>query len=141
MSSAFASFLIILSFPVTLAAQSDQDFRILHEYKSSTNQAFLIVREEPHRLGQPYQLELRVRCGDSTASDPLKLPIHDSFSACDIDPSSVKVNTSQTALALKTKMADVETYNDQVAQGIKSPILQCLNSTSVLKFSLQNICP
>ena len=54
-----------------------------------------------------------------------ELPIHDSLSVCDVDPESLKMNRKKTAVAMKTKMADMKTYYDQVEKGDRLAQVQC----------------
>lgn len=133
------SFLLLMTFPTDLRAQDSQEYRVLKYMKKGSAHIYLMVREEHHRLGQPFQVELRVSC-TGAVSNPLLLDIHDSLSVCDLDPNSSKINRTETALAIKTKMADLEAYNDQIASGQIHPHLSCLIDTEIKKFSLNGLC-
>ena len=121
---------------------TSEDFRILKKIRLSDARVWLIVREQGHLLGQPFHVELRVQCEnlESESTTPMDLPIKDSFSVCDLDPSSVRVNSNNTALALKTKMADTNDYNKQVAAGVIDPKPKCDPATVIKMFSLRNLC-
>ena len=141
------AFLICFGLPaVAKADQHDHEHDKIKEYrvleqvnKYEEGYAFVMVREGGHLLGQPYQVELRVECS-GILSDPLKVKVKDSFSVCDLDPDSIKVNSDGTAIAVKAKMADVNYYDDQIAQGVSSPEMRCLEKTTIKKFSLRKLC-
>ena len=136
-------FMTFLFFPGAIAQANDHEnieYRILHEYEiSESESAYLVATENGHLLGQPFQVELRVRCGEAKGNIK-DLPVKDSFSVCDLNPSSVKINNQKTALALQTKAADLNAYYDQVGEGVKSPEVSCESKTTVKKFSLRDLC-
>jgi hypothetical protein len=110
-------------------------------WQESVNGALVtvVVHEGGHVLGQPFQVELRVQCAGTEA--PLhEQPVQDSFSACDLDPSSLKVNRQKTALAMKAKAADLNHYYDQIAAGKQEPELRCQPQTQISKLSLNRLC-
>lgn len=122
------------------AHETDSKLRQLGEYASpSGHKVYLVAREDGHLLGQPYQLELRADCGGDGGSVK-SLPIQDSFSVCDMDPDSIKMNIKKTAIAMKVKLADIGSYDQKIAQGQASPEVSCLAATTIKKFSLKNLC-
>lgn len=139
------SFLILL-YPDSSHAHEEgfelkakHDYRVVYQTQIDGALAQVLVHEGGHLVGQPFQVELRVQCpGDS--SDIVSLPVKDSFSVCDLDPESVKMNKQKTALALKVKQADLTTYYDQISEGKQEPELKCAKKTSIKKFSLSNLC-
>lgn len=146
MNSKILSFLICLYLPAGVAhAHGDETehsgkYRVLKEMQAPDGKGVtLMVREGGHLLGQRFQVELRAQC-EKTTKDPIQWEVQDSFSVCDLSPDSAKVNSKKTAVALKTKMADIKFYDDQVAQGIKHPEERCQEQTTVKKFSLKTIC-
>ncbi len=145
MKHLFLSLSILLSTPVAFAHgdssdQSESDYRVLKTIEAGQGKAFIVAREDGHLLGQPYQVELRLNC-DASDQDVMNLPIKDSFSVCDMKPESLKINKSQTAIAMKTKMADLDSYYAQVEQGIAHPEVSCQEKTTIKKISLKNLCP
>ncbi len=64
----------------------------------------------------------------------------DSFSVCDIKPESVMMNVDQTAIAMKTKLVDMDDYNNQMASGTVDVKPNCAKATRVKIFSLENLC-
>jgi hypothetical protein len=138
--------IICLFFLTPMVAAHERDssseaYRVLHRARlEQGGEAVLLVREAGHLLGQPFQVELRVQCQPSTEA-PIHWPVSDSFSVCDLSPESVKVNRSHTALALKTKMADHDSYDQQIELGISQPRVTCQKATTVKKFSLRDLCP
>ena len=149
MNKNLIAFLLCFYLPSALAEASDEhkpsdhsdDFRVLQELGAiSGGKAVLMVKEGGHLLGQPYQVEVRGNCsGGSTSQD--KWPVKDSFSVCDLSPESVKLNTQKTAVALKTKMAEVSYFDQQIEEGMQHPQMRCLEKTTIKKFSLKNLCP
>jgi hypothetical protein len=108
---------------------------------SVNGQSYVItVREHSHVLGQKFQVELRYSCDQSLSDTAESLPVQDSFSVCDLSPGSVTLGSSATALAVKTKAADLEGYYEQIAKGDQNPILICQAQTEVKKFSLKTLC-
>ena len=99
----------------------------------------LIVREDGHLLGQPYQVELRANCA-SASSNPMKWPVQDSFSVCDLNPESARVNSQRTGVAIKTKLADHGNFEKQIELGVQSPQATCEEKTTIKKFSLRGLC-
>ncbi len=139
--------IIVLSFEWALAhdheAQEDisLEYRVLKEVSlSETQKVYLVAREDGHLLGQPYQIEVRVRC-DGEKLDIIELPVKDSFSVCDMQPESVKINKAKTAMAMKVKVVDLKHYEDQLEAGQKSPDVRCHKKTEIKKFSLKKLCP
>jgi len=143
MSKLFFLFLLIVYLPSAAADSHDsasKEFRVLKTIElEGEAQAFIVVREEGHLLGQPYQVELRMRC-DSKDKEIMDLPIHDSYSVCDLSTTSLKINNQNSAIAMKVKNADLSHYNDQLDRGIASPEVLCQKETLIKKFSLRNIC-
>ncbi len=126
--------------PSALAKANDQDFRVLKEMAlPREGKAVVLVREDGHLLGQPFQVELRVNC-QTDQNNYLDWPVHDSFSVCDLDPESLKINSKKSAIALKTKMADHANFEQQLNLGLSSPQVKCEESTTVKKFSLNQLC-
>ncbi|MCB0377460.1 MAG: hypothetical protein KDD33_03120 [Bdellovibrionales bacterium] len=120
-------------------ADTSGELRILKEIKLAKGKAFLVVRKDEHLLGRPFQVEVRAQCpGD--ASQVEDLAIKDSYSVCDLEPDSVKLNKKRSALALKTKEANVAAYEDQIAKGNMSAGVDCMRTTKILKFSLTDLC-
>jgi hypothetical protein len=116
------------------------EFRVLKEFNVQGGKAIILTHEGGHLMGQPFQVELRAQCDGAASTELVDLPVKDSFSVCDLDPESLKINSRQTALAIKTKVADLKTYYDQVSDGIKEPELKCATKTQIKKFSLNNLC-
>jgi len=119
--------------------KAKHDYRVVYQTLLEGAVAKVLVHEGGHVVGQPFQVELRVQCPGRSA-DIVSLPVKDSFSACDIDPSTVKMNNQKTALAMKVKLADLKTYYDQISNGQKEPELKCSEKTVIKKFSLRNLC-
>ena len=120
-------------------AHDNEEFRILQEFsKGGEYQAWLLVREDGHVLGQPYQVEMRVNCS-KVKVQPLEAKVKDSFSVCDLDPDSLKQNRQGSAVALKTKMANIGDYYEKLGRGPASTVL-CQEKTTIKKFSLKNLC-
>lgn len=136
--------LVVLHFPVTLLGAEDnepvgEEFRVLLETQVKGNSVAVLVREGGHLLGQPYQIELRAQC-NKNVSDKNQWSIVDSFSVCDLSPESLKINTQKSAIAMKTKMADLLDFDRQIEQGHRHPIAQCSKESSIKKFSLRKVC-
>ena len=138
MNKSLLSFLFLIYFPT--AAASDGDYRVLKSISVDHYSAELIVKEGGHLIGQPYQVELRVNCHDSNESDSTSWDIKDSFSVCDLDPESSIINNQNTAVAIKTKMADMKSYNDAISNGELHPEMKCQKKTQIKKISLRNLC-
>ena len=134
------AFLVLFYIPQAQAHESNKsNFRTIKELTNDGTEVAVIVREDGHLLGQPYQVELRVNC--SKSKDALDLwPIQDSFSVCDLDPNSVKLNRQRDVIALKTKLSDFRNFNDQIELGISSPKAQCSKQTTIKKFQLKRLC-
>ena len=118
------------------------NIRVLHSGTSQNGyHYFITAREASHVLGQKFQVELRYSCDNSKHThEALEAPVQDSFSVCDLDPNSIKLNLQKSAMALKVKAAVLYSYYDQVGQGLESPILYCETKTQVRSFSLKQIC-
>ncbi len=141
MSRRLIIFFLCFYLPSALAEASDQEYRVLKNLQDETGDAAaVVVREAGHLHGQPYQVELRVRC-NNVSENPLQWSVRDSFSVCDLSPDSVKVNTQGSAVALKTKMADHANFEKQLELGISQPQIGCQSQTTIKKFSLRNLCP
>ena len=127
---------IIFFFPEAFAHEEhneSSEYRTLKEIQlKDGGQVYILAREDGHLLGQPYQVELRVRC-HSQKEETIKLPIKDSFSVCDMSPESLKVNTKKTAVAMKVKMADINSYYEKVERGVASPEVDCAKPTTIKK--------
>lgn len=119
--------------------KAKHDYRVVYQTQIEGAQAKVLVHEGGHVVGQPFQVELRAQCPGQSA-DIVSLPVKDSFSVCDVDPSSIKMNKQKTALAMKVKQADLKTYYDQISDGKKEPELKCSEKTFIKKFSLRNLC-
>jgi hypothetical protein len=136
------TFIFLFLFPEVFAYgefDSKNEFRVLFQTQISQAQIYLIAREEGHLLGQPYQIELRVNCnGDK--KEIMELKVKDSFSVCDMQPESVKINNKKTALAMKVKVANINDYYQDIEKGIKSPQVKCGLKTKIKKFSLLKLC-
>jgi hypothetical protein len=134
---------LLIAFPVSGHEHKDGDIhevRVLkHLFLKDGKKAVVLVREGGHILGQPFQVEIRANC-QTQETDYQKWPVQDSFSVCDLSPESVKVNQAQTAVALKTKRADTQKYDDQLSRGVSSPDLVCHEKTQIKKFSLKTLC-
>ncbi|MEO0335762.1 MAG: hypothetical protein AAF202_05185 [Pseudomonadota bacterium] len=122
------------------ANAENKNVRVLRAGEVNGYRYLLTAEEHSHVLGQKFQVQLRYSCSTQASDQPENLPVQDSFSVCDLSPSSVKVNKSKTAIGIKTKAADREHYYEQVSQGITSPKLYCKSETEVRKFSLKRIC-
>ena len=131
--------------------QDDQKYRVLKEFAHSNASVWLVVREAGHVMGQPFQVELRVQCQSSSEeaskgevpnndANVMGFPVMDSFSVCDIKPDSVIINESQTAVAMMTKLVDMDDYNNQIASGDVDVKPRCAEATTVRTFSLDNLC-
>lgn len=135
--------ILIFFFPQAFAHDSSQknvDYRVLKELElQGASKAYIIAREDGHLLGQPFQVELRVQCHQEKV-DVLKLKISDSFSVCDLSPESLKLNKAKTVIAMKAKMADLNTYYQDLEKGKASPEVKCGKATKIKKFSLKNLC-
>lgn len=118
---------------------SSQEVRVLKEVNLKKGKAYVVARKAGHLIGRPFQVEVRLDC-EGSGQDVQSLKVQDSYSVCDLDPESLKINQAQTAIALKTKDADIETYNDRIAQGETNVDALCAKETKVLKFSLRNLC-
>ncbi len=142
MSRHLVIFFLCFYLPSALAEAHDQEeYRVLKSLQgASGEEAAVVVREAGHLHGQPYQVELRVRCGDAS-ENPLQWSVRDSFSVCDLSPESVKTNTQGSAVALKAKMADHANFEKQLELGISQPQIDCQQQTTIKKFSLRRLCP
>lgn len=140
MNSKIAAFLICLYVPHALADNhQDSNYRILRSFQKGKIEAVIIVREDGHLLGQPYQVELRANC-NKTKTIEGQWPIQDSFSVCDLDPKSLKMNKDQSVMALKTKLSDLTNFNEQIELGISAPSVSCSKNTTIKKFNLSDLC-
>ncbi|MCJ8277301.1 MAG: hypothetical protein HRT44_08235 [Bdellovibrionales bacterium] len=118
----------------------NEEIRILQELNlAGGSTAYVVARQQGHILGQNYQVELRLNCSPEK-KDIHDLPVHDSLSVCDVDPDSLKLNRKKTAVAMKSKMADMKTYYDQIEKGDRLAQVQCAKKTEVIKFSLSKLC-
>lgn len=129
----------LLAFLLSSSATANESFRVLKEFDVEGGKAILTVSERAHVLGQPFHLELRVNCSNADVEIE-NLPVHDSFSVCDMQPESIKVNTLGTAIAMKTKMANVDKYYDLVGEGRVPASVPCKAKTEVMKFTLKGVC-
>ena len=50
---------------------------------------------------------------DESQTDVLTFPVNDSFSVCALSPESLVINSSETAIAMKTKLVDMNDYSSQ----------------------------
>jgi len=136
-------FFLISYFPKAAAHDSEvlmQEHRVLKVIQVNQKvKAYVVVREDGHLLGQPYQVELRVRC-EQNKDEILQLPIKNSFSVCDLSPQSLKLNQKRNAVAMKVKMADLNNYYHQLEAGLISPQINCAIPTQIKKFSLNALC-
>ena len=120
-----------------------ETLRVLYQGIHNGTKFYVTAREDSHVLGQKFQVELRYQCQPQVQQDPTdvtKIPVQDSFSVCDLAPDSVTINTSRTAVALKTKMANREHYYEQISDGQANPQLLCEARTEIKTFSLTKIC-
>ncbi len=135
---------ILLSSSGALAhdhSSNPTDYRVLKTIEAGgQGKAYIVARDEGHLVGQPFQVELRLNC-EGDEKNILDLPIQDSFSVCDMKPESLKINRAQTAVAMKTKMADLDSFYAQVEKGEKHPQVMCQQKTTIKKLSLKNLCP
>ena len=138
-------FIVTLFFSQSVLAEHDHEFqkgdkyRVLKEISLPENhRAVIMVHEGGHILGQPFQVELRVACQGQDKIE--NFVVRDSFSTCDLSPDSIRINNQKTAMALKVKNADITFYNQQISNGIPSPVLRCARATQVKKFSLRDLC-
>jgi hypothetical protein len=100
---------------------------------------YLTVRDQGHVLGQPFIVETRVSC-QGPVTEVSKLPVHDSYSVCDMQPESIKLNKQRTAVAMKSKSADINSYYSDIEKGVQRTEVRCRPKTEILKFTLQNLC-
>lgn len=139
--------ILMLLLPDTLyshdeVSKASEEYRQLYQYENQKNQkVVLLAREDGHLIGQPFQIELRVLCKTESAKEPNTWLIRDSFSVCDMDPQSIRMNKQQTAFAMKVKEVDLEDYNRQLEAGENHPEPRCHIKTQIKKFSLKNLCP
>lgn len=141
----FFIFLSLLLTPEAFAHEEGEkkteEIRILKTIDiNDKSKAYIVAREDGHILGQPYQVEMRLNC-EGKEMEVKDLPVQDSLSVCDIDPESLKVNNQKTAVAMKTKLADMNSYYDEVEKGNTLATVKCLKKTKILKFTLKNLCP
>jgi len=133
---------IALILCLTFSAVANPTFRILKEVQISDGKAFLTVSERIHVLGQPFHIEVRAQCRGQLGSAVETLPVIDSMTVCDLDPNSVKINSESTAVAVKTKMANIEAHYAQFEAGREPDPrrIPCESQTEIVTFSLQNLC-
>lgn len=132
---------VLLLIPGALAETQNDLTRVLLKGKSIDGVSYAVTaREKAHVLGQKFQVELRYDCSNNSQLSPEVLPVQDSFSVCDLSPQSLRENLSRTAIAVKTKRADINSYYDQLERKVQQPNLSCHKTTEIKKFSLQGLC-
>lgn len=138
----FFAFLFCLLSPEVFAHEDSgslDEVRVLKTIDlNGKGKAHVVAREAGHILGQPYQIELRLNCKNSEG-EVASLPVHDSMSVCDVDPESLKLNKNQSAIAMKTKVADMDRYYKEMEEDPNAKVY-CADKTKVIKFSLENLC-
>jgi hypothetical protein len=123
-----------------IVTKEDHQVRLLKTVKLKENQyVYVTARDNGHVLGQKIIVQTRVSC-NGKATDFSSLPILDSQSVCNMKPESITMNKAQTALAMYSKSANIEKYNDEIAGGKQPSKISCNEETEMLKFSLKNIC-
>ena len=136
------AFLLFWIAPEVFAHEDEnipEEVRVLQTVDlKDSSKAYIVAREAGHILGQPFQVELRLNCKGEEKEVSL-LPVHDSMSVCDIDPNSLKLNKNQTAIAMKTKMADMNRYYKDMEEDPTAKV-HCAEATKVIKFSLEKLC-
>lgn len=119
---------------------SSEDIRILKEINLvQGGKVYVTARQAGHILGQQFQVEVRVSCLGEVER-PGELEVSDSFSVCDMDPDSLVVNRSGTAVAMKTKMAKVFSETELLSGENRNFYESCASKTEIKKFSLRNLC-
>lgn len=146
MKSSLLAVLFVLSCITTHAHEADKvnpeefNLRLLKtiELEGGTV-VYITARDQGHVLGQPFVIETRVSC-KGRDEDLKRLKVHDSYSVCDMEPHSIVVNRQNTAVAMKSKAADIDSYYQSIAGGKTPSEVSCQEKTELLKFSLKNLC-
>lgn len=125
---------------VEIVSKKDHEVRLLRKMKFKDNQyVYVTARNNGHVLGQNLIVQTRVSC-DGEAADFSELPILDSQSVCNMQPESIVMNKKKTAIAMWSKSANIEKYNDELAEGKTPSKVSCNEENEMLKFSLKSLC-
>lgn len=123
-----------------IVSKEDHQVRLLKKMKIKNNSyVYITARDNGHILGQNIIVQTRVSC-DGEASDFSELPVIDSQSVCNMKPDSIIMNKKKTAVAMMSKSANIEKYNDELAEGKNPSQIACNEETETLKFSLKSMC-
>lgn len=97
----------------------------------------VIVTKDGHTYTQPMRVLIKVDCGGQE-TDWQKLPIHETESACAMDPKSVKFDAG--VVTLKVYGPDVDSLNDPANAGKEPERAPCAKTPETRMFSVKKLC-
>ncbi len=132
----------LIAASLTLASASTD---LIGEKKVSLQggEALVSTKRIEGKLGRPYTVELRVKCGAANA-DWTKLPVVDSEAVCDVKPQSAKLSADGKNISILIRETDAEAFNEATkktageASGALVP--QCQKSAREFLFNIEKYC-